>query len=103
MPALPAGVEAKRDFHNSFIRDVTFDLAAITTVTASDQAVTVPDVDVGKDIVLAVVPPAVLDYGLIVQNAWVSADNTVTVRVLNITGGTINAASGTWRFVIGRR
>lgn len=38
----------------------------------------------------------------ITVTAWVSAANTVTLRVQNETGGTINLASGSWKVKVVR-
>lgn len=48
--------------------------------------------------VVVVNPPAAIEAGLI-ATAFVSAANTVTVRVANITAGTVDAASATWSYV----
>jgi hypothetical protein len=52
--------------------------------------------------VIAVIGPAALDAGLLIQSARVASANTVTVRLFNSTAGAINEASGVYRFIIGR-
>lgn len=96
------GTLGKIDTHDTWYADVTYDMASVNTVSVADRAITVPGVLYGVDECIRVLPPVALDYGLSVQNAHVSADDTVTVRVTNTTGGGIDAASGTWRFIIGR-
>ncbi len=71
---------------------------ANTTTDTTLTTVATPEVDglrVGMPV--TVTPPSTLDAGL-VTDAWVPADNQLTVRIGNITGGDINPASGTWAF-----
>lgn len=91
----------RADFGGSFYVDVTFDPASVATVTSSEQDVTVTGV-LATDVCLAVIPPVALNAGLLVGFGRVKSANTVTVRLLNTTAGALDAASGTWRFVIGR-
>lgn len=42
-------------------------------------------------------PPSAIDAG-IGALAWVPADDQLTIRLLNVTAGAINPASGTWAF-----
>lgn len=92
----------KSDTHDLFYVDVVFDAANVGANSAADQTVTVTGVVAGVDEVIRVVPPVGITTGLSVQNAHVSADDQVTLRLDNRTGSGIDLASGTWRFVIGR-
>ncbi len=94
-------VEQRADFGGVFYTDVTYDAADLAAGTAVDAAVTVPGI-LSTDVIVAVVPPAAYNGGLSVQSARVASANTVTVRIFNSTAGALNAASGTWRFVVGR-
>lgn len=44
-----------------------------------------------------VTPPSTIDAGLI-WGAFVASDNSLTIRLVNVTGSPINPASGTWAF-----
>ena len=46
---------------------------------------------------VSVSPPSSIDSGL-GWGAFVASDNTLTVRLVNVTAGGINPASGTWAF-----
>ena len=48
----------------------------------------------------AVQPAAGIDDGLVPISAHVSADGTLTVKVLNTTGGGIDAASANWDYLL---
>ncbi len=90
------------DFGGMFYTTAVLDLAAIATITAAYQAVTVPGV-LATDVLVNIVPPSGLEAGVIVSGGYVSAANTVQVRLGNPTAGSINPASATWGFVFGRR
>lgn len=45
-----------------------------------------------------VTPPSSLNPGL-TATAWVAADNTLTVRLANVTAGPIDPVAGTWSFL----
>jgi hypothetical protein len=94
-------VEQRADFGGVFFVDVTYDAADLAAGAIVDAAVTVPGV-LSTDVVIAVMGPAALDAGLLIQSARVASANTVTVRLFNSTAGAINEASGVYRFIIGR-
>lgn len=94
--------EVRSDFGGLFYTSVTHDPASLATLTAVDTAVTVAGL-LTTDVVVAVIPPAALNAGLSIQSARVTAANTLTYRMYNSTAGALDAASGTWGFVIGRR
>jgi hypothetical protein len=83
-----------------FAVQVTFDPAAVATITTAEQNVTVTGVKVG-DIVIAVNKPT-LTAGVGIVNARVSAADTVSVQFVNPTAGSVNPASETYTFVIAR-
>jgi hypothetical protein len=78
---------------------VAVDLASMNTVTGADLDVTVTGAVVG-DLVFMQPPAADMTAGLLVGQAWVAAADTVTVRVYNFSGGTINEASATWIYTL---
>lgn len=90
--------------YGSFLKllaiNVTFDPAAVATITTAEQDVTIPGVKVG-DIVIAVNKPS-LTAGVGVCNARVKAADTVSLQFVNPTAGSVNPASEVWTFVIGR-
>lgn len=77
----------------------TVDLPDIADADVGEATVTITGAAVG-DIVVLVPPTAGLTAGLAVCGAQVSAANTVKVRVVNGSGGSINEASGTWYYVL---
>lgn len=83
-----------------FAVSVTWDPAAVATVTTAEQTVTVTGVQVG-DIVMAYNKPS-NTAGAMPVNARVSAANTIAVSFVNPTAGSVNPASETWTFVIAR-
>lgn len=93
--------EVRSDIAGIQVYSVTYDAASLAAGTAVDNAITVPGV-LSTDYCLAVLPPAALNGGFMVQLARVSAANTVTVRCFNTTAGALDPASGTWTFFIGR-
>lgn len=66
-----------------------------TTLTTSDDEV-FTGLRVGQAVY--VTPPSTLDSGLVVGAAWVATDDTLTIRLANVTGVGINAAEGTYSF-----
>lgn len=85
---------------NLYAIAVTFDPASVSTITTAEQDITIAGVKVG-DIVVAVNKPS-HTTGVTVGNARVKAANTVSVQFVNPTAGSVDAASETWTFVIGR-
>ncbi len=93
--------EVRSDIAGIQAYTATYDPASLATVTARDDAVTVPGV-LSTDYCVAAIPPATINGGLHVLAARVTANNTVTVRLYNSTAGAVDMASGTWTFLIGR-
>ena len=66
-----------------------------TTLTVTDA----PDVKgLRAGQAVYVTPPSDLLAGLVVGAAWVATDDTLTIRLGNVTAGALNADSGTWAF-----
>jgi hypothetical protein len=82
------------------IREVTatVDPASINANVSGDTSITVAGVARG-DYVIGIEAPAALDAG-ISYNAWVTAANTITLRLANSTAGAVNVASADWKFLI---
>lgn len=91
----------RTDLGGVYVRDATVDLASIAANTTVEVDVTVTDV-LATDVLLGVNSPAALNAGLAVVDGRVKSANTVTIRVANVTGGALDAASGSFKFVIGR-
>jgi len=66
-----------------------------TTLTTTD-APQVIGLRVGQAVYVS--PPYTLDAGLVFGGAWVATDDTLTIRLGNVTASPINPASGTWAF-----
>jgi hypothetical protein len=78
---------------------VAVDLASLATVTAADKDITIAGAAVGDTVIIQ--PPAAdMTAGLLVCQAWVAATDTVTVRVYNASGSTIDEASATWVYTL---
>lgn len=76
---------------------VTWDPAAVATITTAEQNVTVQGLQVG-DLVIWQKPTNTA--GAMPVNARVSAANTLSVSFVNPTAGSVNPASEAWTFVI---
>ncbi len=78
---------------------VAVNLASLATVTAADLDVTITGAAVGDSVIIQ--PPAAdMTAGLLVCQAWVAAADTVTIRVYNASGSTIDEASATWIYTL---
>lgn len=75
----------------------TIDLASVAANTVTTEALTVTGV-LSDDIVLAVIPPSTVGIGIC--SAVVTAADEVTVVLVNPTASPIDAASGTFKFVV---
>lgn len=83
------------------IVEATVDLGSVAANTTETETATVSGVKT-TDVILAAIKPT-LEAGLLIGTAWVSAADTVSIQVANVTGSPINEASETWRFVVLRR
>lgn len=79
---------------------VVNDLASIAANTTVDVAITVTGIVAATDRIVDFRVPAALINGLVVQRAAITADNTVTLRISNVTAGALDAASGNFDFII---
>lgn len=79
------GVINRLTFTNSF--------SQVNTVSGSEEAVTINGLVYGRDEVLEL-RKATHQAGLVIANAFVSADNTLKVRFANGTGGNITPTAG---------
>lgn len=77
--------------------EATLDFPSAAAAGTQALTVSVPGAAVGDAVLLAV--PASLNAGLI-PSAFVSAADTVTIRVSNITAGAIDAASAVWGVLV---
>lgn len=80
------------------VRELSLDFGSILAQTTADLTVAMLNVDVGQRV--TVVPPVALNAGLVV-NAFVSAADTVTVRITNVTSGAIDPAAGFYGLFVG--
>lgn len=99
-----SGFVFKYDYTNSVVKaytvcntyTATVDPASMLTDTVANTDVTITGA-VTTDIV-EVIPPNTLEAGIVVQQAWVTATNTVRLRLCNTSSGTVDPASATWTF-----
>lgn len=78
---------------------VSVDLGNITAGTSADTSVTVTGAATGDTVVMC--PPATaMTTGLVVGQAWVSAADTVKIRVYNESAGDIDEAAADWTYLI---
>lgn len=76
----------------------TIDFGSISAGATSDSTgITVTGAATGDAVIVGA--PAAIEAGLVVT-AYVSAANTVKVRVANVTGSPINPASGSFTVVV---
>lgn len=76
---------------------VTYDPAAVSTITTAEQDVTVTGVKVGD---MAFISKPSLTAGVTIGNVRVKAADTVSVQWVNPTAGSINPASETYTLLI---
>ncbi|HEY3265557.1 MAG TPA: hypothetical protein VGM37_01425 [Armatimonadota bacterium] len=74
----------------------TLDFASIAAGSAAELTVTVTGASAGKPAIAS--PAAGIEAGL-VWSAWVSAADTVRIRVANVTAAAIDPASRAWSVV----
>lgn len=86
-------------FSDTWVVTATLDSANLIDQAGANDNVAVPGVALG-DMILGF--SFGLDLAGMTVTAYVSAANTVTIRVQNESGGTINLASTTIRLVIAR-
>lgn len=77
---------------------VSVDLASIAAGATAEATVTVTGAAAGDAVIAN--PPATIAAGLGVVGAYVSAANTVKLRVHNSTAGAIDEAAANWVFTL---
>ena len=80
-----------------FMIDVTFNPAAVATITTAEQTTTVTGLRTG-DMVFWQKPTNTAGVGVV--NMRVSATDTLAVTFVNPTAGSVDAASETWRLLV---
>lgn len=75
----------------------TLDFASIAAGAVGTLTATVTGAATGDFVIVA--PPGNLNAGLVVSG-FVSAANTVTIRIINGTAGAIDPASSTWGIAV---
>jgi hypothetical protein len=81
------------------IGTVSVNPASLADGAEADTSVTISGATVG-DVVIMTPPTAGLDAGILICGAWVSAADTVKVRLHNNSGGTVDVAAGTWAYCL---
>ena len=84
--------------HSFLAKDVAVDLPSINAGAVGSATATVEGARAGDVVVCNVA--STLNAGLVPVTAVVTADDTVTVYVLNTTGGALDAASQTMKFAL---
>jgi hypothetical protein len=77
---------------------VSVTVAAITAGAEADVDVTIAGAQVGDSVVIAP-RDAAAETG-IMWNAWVSAANTVTIRMTNASGSTLTGSTSNWDYLL---
>lgn len=84
----------------TFVKKVAVSVnpASIATVTLAEETVTVTGAVAGDAVIVN--PPTTLDAGIAVVGAFVSAADTVKLRLYNSTGGGVDIAAANWVFTL---
>lgn len=77
---------------------VAVDPASLLTLTSNETSVTITGAATGDIVIMN--PPSTLESSLSFTGAYVSAADTVKVRITNHSAGTVDGASGTWTYCI---
>jgi len=77
---------------------ISVDPASIGATSSAETSVTIRGVAPG-DIVIAA-PPASLETGLALSGCRVSAADTVSLRLTNVTSGSVDGTARTWEFLV---
>jgi hypothetical protein len=78
---------------------VSVNPASLNNATAADESITISGAAVGDAVILNP-PTAGLTAGMLIVGAWVSATDTVKVRLYNSTGAPINEAAADWTYTL---
>lgn len=81
------------------IMQATVDLGSVAANTTEEETATVNGVRTGD---IVVVRKQSLDAGIVIADARVSADDEVTLQVVNATAGAVDAASQSMDFIVFR-
>lgn len=71
---------------------------SLLTLTSEDVSVTITGAATGDIVIMN--PPSTLESSLSFAGAYVSATNTVKVRITNHSASTVDGASTTWTYCI---
>lgn len=96
---LSATVGATDDISAVRIGTFTMDPPNILAGGTGDVTATVSGLDAASNWIVCVNPVSTLSAGIGVSSAWVSADNTITVRFANVTILAINQGSATFAYL----
>ena len=80
--------------------EATVDLSSIAAAGNEDSTIAVPEANVGD--IVAISPQATLLDGLVVSQAYVSADGTITFTVENHSAGALNQGSTVFSYAVMR-
>ena len=78
---------------------VSVTLAATTAAAEEDVSLTVSGATVGDTVILTP-PDAAMETGVAVLAAWVSAANTIKVRISNVSGSTLTGSTTNWAYCL---
>jgi len=76
---------------------VTINPASISSAAVGETSVTISGAAVGDTVVMNA--PAAIEAGC-VWSAYVSAANTVKLRIANLSGGALDCASASWDYCL---
>ncbi len=99
MPLGPT-IQAAGNIQSSFILTLTLTPAATATVTTLEQTFTVPGLQVGD--ILTLSPQFALTTLVTIENARVSAANTMAVAFNNSTAGSLTYQAGIFALEVNR-
>jgi hypothetical protein len=81
-----------------FYGTVSVDPPNINANTSTTFTVIITGVQMGDLVFLT--PPSGIEGGLVFQGANVTAVNTVTIQMRNVTGSAIDGIARTWRYMV---
>lgn len=88
-----------QDLNIVFNAQATIDPSSLLDGAGETKTATVAGATLGDFVLVA--PP--YDLQGITVTGWVSANSTVSIRIQNESGGTLDLASGTWRILVIRK
>lgn len=75
--------------------------ASVSTITSPEQTFTVPGIVLATDAVIGIEPPSNVN-GVSLTYARVTADNTIAIKFVNPTAGSVTPAAGLYNFTVVR-